>query len=925
MNRRRRPCVALLSVFAIGCAALELPDKPVLKPYDLTQTDYSTSITSGLRVVVQEDHSSKMVTVVALYGSGSTSDPKGVEGLAHIVEHLAFRTRPGGAQLWDHLKRMGANFNAWTEYDFTGYYTIAHKENLNTMLQLEAWRLARTLDGVTEDVFATEREVVRNEIRQRGETTVGSRLIDTLAAQMYPASHLLSRSVGGDHKSLSAATLGKAQAFAKEHYRPDNCTIVISGDVDPKEVGALLGKWPAELLFGPEGPDGAAVPPRQRIIDRPIPPVPAPATTKLTRHKGPIDQPILMLGWSAPGGRRGHDAHLMFLAARLNLAFYEGLTFKEDDDIEGLGAFVFPTANGSMFLAFVGLKPGADPERARARVLDTLVGTWTTEFGPILTESVRWLAATSLVQIMAEPIFMAMGLSEHLGSTGRSSVFKDSFDDLRDVKDRDALAFAHKYLRRERAAAVYFEPESDMAPKFVGGADRAGGKAKAQHKLEGAATEWAGDLGPDEILKIARPPGLAQATRWRLPSGLQMVAMPHGSAPVAQVRLSLPGGDAMTQPYGLASWASGFAETRCREHGDLTPVGGWISNWTGETSSTFTVDVLAGNLPNGLAVLSDQVACRQANEELFVLHRDRMLKSVKKFYDRRAKLPGFLAAKTLWGELYPGHPYGVSDMDPDTLKPVAYSDAAAWVQGHYRPGGAVAVVTGDIDIAQVKALADKYLLRWAGGGGRSTVIAPPDPPTARKVFLIDRPEATQATVSIGCRLAPTRIETLPAYDVAEALINEQAWAVRENWGATYGMHGSVSKMPGGAAHLILAGAIENQQLGPAVGQLLSLVAQVGSDGLPEPLFLLKRWDVAREFVHRFSTSDGLAGEVLSAVRHNWPDDVWDQYPKHLAATTRKHIQDIMQPCVGREIVTIVGKAEVLRPQLDKADIQLEAR
>src|SRR6516165_2144400 len=109
-TRRLAPLVAACHL--LGCAAAELPDKPMYKQYELSQMDFP--LKSGLRVVVQEDHSAPVVTVVVTFNVGSTDDPKGKEGLAHFIEHLAFRTKfLDGQTIWDRLRRMGAsgNFN----------------------------------------------------------------------------------------------------------------------------------------------------------------------------------------------------------------------------------------------------------------------------------------------------------------------------------------------------------------------------------------------------------------------------------------------------------------------------------------------------------------------------------------------------------------------------------------------------------------------------------------------------------------------------------------------------------------------------------------------------------------------------------------------------------------------------------------------
>src|SRR6185369_9392387 len=89
VSRMRRGLALLL--FA-ACAARGLPDQPVLRDYVVSQKDFPLG--SGLRVLVQEDHNSPLIVVTSVFGVGGTSDPPGREGLAHLVEHLVFRSVP---------------------------------------------------------------------------------------------------------------------------------------------------------------------------------------------------------------------------------------------------------------------------------------------------------------------------------------------------------------------------------------------------------------------------------------------------------------------------------------------------------------------------------------------------------------------------------------------------------------------------------------------------------------------------------------------------------------------------------------------------------------------------------------------------------------------------------------------------------------
>ncbi|HEY0706190.1 MAG TPA: insulinase family protein [Polyangia bacterium] len=902
-----------------------------MKPYE--PVEWVAPLKSGLRVIVKEDHSAPQVTIATVFGAGASSDPKGLEGIAHLVEHLAFRSRPGGGpQYWDVLNRIGADKNAWTSHDLTGYYTIAHKSNLHQMMQLEAWRLARTIDGVTSEVFTTEREVVRNELRQRWETSIGNKMFDLIFETLYPVGHPLRRPVGGTHESLTAIQLSDIQAFVKEHYRPDNCTIVISGDFDTAEVKRMLGMWPAEVLFGPGGPDGPAVQPRPRLNERPTPPVPATAQTKeLKRHKGPIAESQLVLAWSLPPGYRDSDELASFAGVRLNFAIQQGLKLDEDDDILNAGAGPFQSADSSAMVLFAELKPGADPERARDRLVDVLVNAWTTELSRLLTEAVRWNTATSLLLASGDPSSAAQALASYAAATGKTKYFNDSLENLAAIKDNDITDYAHKWLNRDRVAAIYFEPESTDIPRLVGGggasAAPAGGPAAtagSQHRIGESTAAQGMDLGPDQIRKTILPPGLAKVPHFRLSNGLEVFVIPRTGAPVAEFMLRLRGGNASTVPVGAASLAINVSSPQCREHPDLDPVGGSLGRGTGLGNSNMFVSVLSGNLSNGLAALADNVRCREASDEAF-LHIPRALEKQTRSFEQGEKRPEFVAGKRFYAALYPNHPFSQAGYNsPKTLMSLKREDAQAFVQSHFRPDNGALAVYGDVTADEVKKEGEAYLAKWTGGGG-AAMDPPPAPPgpSARKVFLVDRPKATQATVRVGCRLAEVKPEWVPALDVLESVAGERAWKLREEWGATYGIHPGVSRLPGNAADLTFGGAIENAQAGKSVARLLAIIAELGSGSIEEGLFVMKRWDAGLEFMNRFASADSKANAILDAVMRRWPIDVWDKYPENLANTTPATLKEIMAPCVGKEIVAVVGDASVLKPQLEKEGLKLE--
>ena len=131
--RRLHPSVAV--GWLLGCAlvlsacANTLPNRGQVVMRDVNFPLRDFRLPSGLRVVVEEDRRSPVVAVVAVVGVGGSNDPAGKEGLAHVVEHLAFRARHSGSpSVWTRLEQVGAgHFNAFTSLDHTAYETLVNQ------------------------------------------------------------------------------------------------------------------------------------------------------------------------------------------------------------------------------------------------------------------------------------------------------------------------------------------------------------------------------------------------------------------------------------------------------------------------------------------------------------------------------------------------------------------------------------------------------------------------------------------------------------------------------------------------------------------------------------------------------------------------------------------------------------------------------
>lgn len=264
---------------------------------DGTRLDYElaeTTLDNGLRVCVQPDPVAPAVAINIWYEVGSYDEDPSRTGFAHLFEHLMFQGSRNVAS-GEHMALVEANggsVNATTSTDRTNYFETVPRGALDLALWLEADRMSSL--AITEANFAAQREVVKEEKRQRYDNQPYGNLLELLVAQHFPGDHPYGHLPIGSMQHLDDATLDDVQQFFSDWYRPSNARLVLCGPVTPEEAFELadkhLGQVPA--------------------LDRPThtassePSLPA---RNITTH-GAVPHPLVYLSWPTPPA--AHDDHL---------------------------------------------------------------------------------------------------------------------------------------------------------------------------------------------------------------------------------------------------------------------------------------------------------------------------------------------------------------------------------------------------------------------------------------------------------------------------------------------------------------------------------------------------------------------------------------------------------------------------------------
>jgi zinc protease len=264
-----------------------------------TNTPSSFTLDNGMQVVVVPDHRAPVVTHMVWYKVGAADEAPGKSGIAHLFEHVMFKQTKniGPEEFTSIVQRSGGQLNAFTSWDYTAYFERVHKDQLGKMMELEAERMVNLIiNDDPKGPFISERDVVKEERRQRIENNPGALLQEMVLSEFWKG-HPYEITVIGLMDEVAALTPQDGLEFYKEYYSPENAILVVAGDVTEEDVRVL-----AEEHYGPIEPTGEAHSARKW---QPVAPL---AETKLITHSDPkVRQPV----WSR---------------------YYMGTSFKRDPD-----------------------------------------------------------------------------------------------------------------------------------------------------------------------------------------------------------------------------------------------------------------------------------------------------------------------------------------------------------------------------------------------------------------------------------------------------------------------------------------------------------------------------------------------------------------------------------------------------------------
>jgi len=412
-------------------------------------------LSNGLKLIVREDHRAPTVAHMVWYRAGSMDEVNGKTGVAHVLEHMMFKGthKVKSGEFSRLVAAVGGRENAFTSRDYTAYFQQVEKSKLENVIKLEADRMSNL--NFDDAEFFKEIQVVMEERRLRTEDNPSSLLNESLMATAYMSSPYRHPVIGwmNDLQNMKPVD---ARDWYRSWYAPNNATVVVAGDVDAKQVLAIVEKY-----------YGAAatheLPVRKPQIEPPQKGI------KQVQVKAPADNAQLAMAWKAPRLEPGKLDDVEPYALELLTAVLDGYDnarlnrtlVKQEKVVNDVGVGYDMISRGpELFLIGATMAKGKTVDQAQGSIRKALEEV---KQKGILESELKRIK----VRILSDQIYKRdsiFGQAMEIGSTEMAGFsWKDinyMLEKMQTITPEQVQAVAKKYLVDEGLTIAILDPQA---------------------------------------------------------------------------------------------------------------------------------------------------------------------------------------------------------------------------------------------------------------------------------------------------------------------------------------------------------------------------------------------------------------------------------------------------------------------------------
>jgi zinc protease len=889
---------------------------------------------NGLTLVIHEDHSDPVAHVDVTYHVGSAREEIGKSGFAHFFEHMMFQGSDNVAdeQHFKIVTEAGGTLNGTTNTDRTNYFETAPSNQLEKMLWLEADRMGFLLDAVTQKKFEVQRETVKNERGQRVDNVPYGLLFEQMSKNMYPYGHPYSWLTIGYIEDLNRVNVNDLKNFFLRWYGPNNATVTVGGDVDPKAVISLVEKYFGAIPAGPKVENMPAMVPE---VDK-------------HRFVSYVDNyarlPLMVQSYVTVPNYHPDMAALACLAQILgqgnNSVLYQQLTKKQlalqASCFSGLselsGSFTFqiiPFPGKSLANMYYMLDNALDSFETRG-VTDDDIAKFKGGYESQLINGLQSVAG-KVSQLAAFQTF-----------TGNPNMIGKLLTMYQAVTKEDVMRVYNKYIKHKHPVTVSALPKN-QDKLIVGDNNYKADTTKyvaPSYGYEGLKYVKAKDnfdrskMPPNGANPVVKVPAFWKKD-WA--NGIKIIGTENTELPTVTLAIKIPGGHLLStndlSKAGLASLFTDMMSDDTKKYSaeemsrELQKLGSSISVFSGTEDITFQVQSQKKNLDATLALLQERMFNPKFTQDAFSRFQKQILESFKVAKTQPAAVADDVFAKVNYGSK---HILGVSqDGTEETVKAFTLADIQQYYDNYMTSQGTEVVVVGDIKEEEVLSKLG-FLNNLPNKAVAIPTMAAAPAVEKTKIYIVDVPKAAQSEFRVGYVTGLKYDATgefykagLMNYVLGGAFNSRLNLNLREDKGWTYGARSgfSAGKQTG---DFEFSAGIRANATDSALIEVIKEMKGYAENGITDEELAFLKSAIGQRDALRYETGFQKAGFIGNILENNLPADFVDQQNKILSTISKDEINTLSKKWInaGKMNILLVGDKAKILPTLEKLGYEI---
>ncbi len=809
------------------------------------------TLENGLEVILHVDKSDPIVAVATVMHVGSNREKPGKTGFAHFFEHMSFNDSenvPVGANR-KMIPEWGGSRNGGTWSDGTIYYEVVPKDAFEKILWIDSDRFGYMINTVTKDALEREKQVVKNEKRQRVDNAPYGYTDEIIRKNLYPEGHPYSWTVIGALPDLQAATLEDVTEFYNQYYGASNASLVIAGDIDIPETKKLVKQWFGEI---PSGPKVEALKPM---------PVNLTETKSLYFKDNFAKLPELRMVFPTVENYNQDSYALQVLGQLLSgskkSALYKEIV-EEKKLAPGINSYQSSNEIAGEFIIRVRANEGVALDKVKSAIDSGLKKFETNGFTDNELERIKAELETQVYRGVATVLNKAFQLvqdNEFAGDPERS--IKDT-EYIKNMTRENVMRVYNKYIKGQNYIMTSVIPQ-ETPELAVSGAEEATVwieevGAMAENEEVGQGEEAIYDKTPSKFDRsepaFRDAPLLEMPDVWTgtLDNGMNIFGIENNELPLVEFNITIKGGHSL-DPEGKAGLASLTADlmnegTATKTAAELEEAIGLLGSSIYIGSGTEDIYIsgscLSRNFEKTMAYVEEMLLQPRWDATEF----ERLKQELETSLKGREANPTAIAAinfnKLLYGE---NHSYGIpTNGTLETIDNITLEDVKQFYK-KLSPKVASFHVVGNIEKARVKNALSGLSKKWKGDDIALSTQKLPAQDKAGNLYFIDVPGSKQSVLYIGKLAVSANDENAKKLDFANEILGGGSsgrlfQTLRIGKGYTYGAYSRVPNRMEIAPFTISTSVRANATL-PSLEIIEQMVADYGNGFTQEDVELTK--------------------------------------------------------------------------------------